>query len=1702
MKNKPFYILAFGTNDQNLEKMVSVLSSAQEQNFEVTVVDNPEDINRNLIESNYEIILAGNHPDAEDAKIIFKHVFDNCIPTKLIRIIERISGVERILAVKNGYDEVVSYSEYCDEDLITLLTYYGRSQRKKLQKWKISQVYQLLVDNLGDGAIVTDNEEKISYANPRMAEMLGLESEKVIGQNFLEFCDNDSRKKVQEELVHRSKGKSSTYNIITNTDEGRNFNIDARPWYDHRGIYSGTISTLRDVTQSEKDYSNLKENVNLYRILSKNIPDTGVALFDLNMRLLLVEGAMINKWNIDNTQIIGMPVNEVIPPKYLNLSKELCTLALDGKEFSFVREVENSFFEIQTISVRNDDGDIVAGMIVGADISDSEEAKRRLLRANREWEKTFDAVPDMLIVFDSKMRILKINTALIQKYGSFSGGFFGKRVEDLEVNPEFNKMLEIVELCLTDGRSYEKTVTVESMNTTLHAKSFPLYLKDDSVESIESVLLVVRDITSTVMREEHFRTQRKLGQWLSATNNVEEALNYGLGVCIDLVGVPCGAVFRWDDNKANFYTSHSEGFTESLELNPLRWRGIALFSNDFDIEKAVFPLPDLLQEEFDLLLADRDCQALALVPIKYRGTVKACYLLTSDKEVEIPKDCWHSLNIIITMIRHALGRIEADEEKHLLELRQQHLVHASPAIIYTAKPGSVFKRKYISDNVIRQFGYEPEIIAENPDFWIEKIHPEDMIRVREEFKNIGHKEDHSQEYRFKRSDGSYAWIRDELKVVYDEKSKISDIVGYCVDISEYRRIENALQSSEANIKAILNNSPQFFVLLDSNGRVKAFNHISEEGVRWKNDASIEKDSLMIDYIPDVLEKEYKRSLDAAFGGVLVTYERQLLSENGEESWFEMQYIPVRGNRGNVRGIILSILNINERRIIQDALERSEQRFRSLVQNSSDIIAIFDKKGNINFETQRTDEVFGRRSGSVFGLNICDNVHPEDKHKVEEAISKISKEHDRIESLEFRILKLDGKWGYIESVFHNRIDDPMINGNVAISRDISLRRKREEQLNLLAKAISTAEESVIITNAAKHKEDSKIVFVNEGFSRMTGYTSEEIIGKPPFMLLGPQSEMDVVENTLNEIIEGISSKVESTMYKKDGTKILTEMNISPVYDYKNEMSHIVAIQRDISEQKASEKKLLDAAEELSTRNIELETARRSAERTRAAIERGTTELRLAYEDAAEARMAAEQASEAKSQFLANMSHEIRTPMTAILGFAKLFREKTMDSKSRNFTEQIISSGEHLLNLINDILDLSRVESGRVVIDPTPYDIRELLEEMVDLYKPLAERKNIKLKFGSLNIPPRVILDRGRTRQIVSNLLNNALKFIEEGEVELRVVMDLGVQGIIISVSDTGPGIPKDQQKKIFEPFYQSTKSDSKVYEGSGLGLAITSRLVKAMGGIIELESEKNKLTTFIVHLPCEFTTGETKGKITEFDINETESSDISNLKVLVADDHQANRTLISYILEQVGCTVVVAEDGKEAVEAFRNEAFDIIVLDVQMPVMDGYEALRRIRALPGGSRIPILTLTAYAMRGDRERFLAIGADDYLSKPFDPQELIKRIRTLSNQELGGKSILDRQDPALDELRKEFLHHLIDEAEDYLKDLPDHYKLTAWGHTIAGSGGSFGYHDISAMGRMLEQLEDGKYDDLWAHNIIGKVLRSACEALEVLDEGQTSE
>jgi CheY-like chemotaxis protein/anti-sigma regulatory factor (Ser/Thr protein kinase) len=451
----------------------------------------------------------------------------------------------------------------------------------------------------------------------------------------------------------------------------------------------------------------------------------------------------------------------------------------------------------------------------------------------------------------------------------------------------------------------------------------------------------------------------------------------------------------------------------------------------------------------------------------------------------------------------------------------------------------------------------------------------------------------------------------------------------------------------------------------------------------------------------------------------------------------------------------------------------------------------------------------------------------------------------------------------------------------------------------------------------------------------------------------------------------------------------------------------------------------------------------------------------------------------------MSHEIRTPMTAILGFSRLLRERVEDSESNRFVENMISSGEHLLDLINDVLDISRIEAGRLQLHPEAMDIARLTEEIAQLFGPLAEEKGLELTWEKHGLPPAVKLDRQRVRQIITNLLGNAVKFTQDGSVHLEVCALDDQSGIRILVRDTGPGISEQLQKKIFEPFYQAGAAKEGA-AGTGLGLAITTRLVQEMGGTIELESKPGLGSTFMALLPCEYLDETARAEVIERESGPAEAA-TEPLKILVADDHEPNRLLIDHILRSRGHEVVLVNNGREAVDAFLTQAFDRLILDVQMPVMGGFEAMRHIRSSEGGDRVPIMTLTAFAMRGDRLKSLEAGADDYLAKPFEPDGLVEKVEGLKRaavmttadqaeqregeDDTAGEPQTTKsgEDPALLELKAMYLDSLVGEIADEIERDSFDDQLKSFAHRVAGSGGSFGFPKLTELARSIEHLEE---------------------------------
>jgi signal transduction histidine kinase/ActR/RegA family two-component response regulator len=377
--------------------------------------------------------------------------------------------------------------------------------------------------------------------------------------------------------------------------------------------------------------------------------------------------------------------------------------------------------------------------------------------------------------------------------------------------------------------------------------------------------------------------------------------------------------------------------------------------------------------------------------------------------------------------------------------------------------------------------------------------------------------------------------------------------------------------------------------------------------------------------------------------------------------------------------------------------------------------------------------------------------------------------------------------------------------------------------------------------------------------------------------------------------------------------------------------------------------------------------------------------------------AQAASRAKSEFVANMSHEIRTPMNGVIGMVSLALAADSAAEQREYLGDALASASSLLSLLNDVLDLSRVEAGRMELEQVPFSLGGVLEEAARTIAPKAEEKKLALRVrvgpGS---PEWVNGDPVRLRQVLINLLGNAVKFTAQGEVAVSVAPSpespegLGVE---FSVSDSGIGIPPDKQRLIFEPFRQADGSTTRKYGGTGLGLAICAQLVRMMGGRIWVESEPGRGSVF--HFTAQFAPVEA-GEIPRSPDPASESAvkeqPAPSLRILVADDNLINRKIATRMLERQGHRVITAENGRESVERFREGGCDAILMDVQMPEMDGFEATQAIRELEAatGRRIPVIAMIAHAMKGDRERCLEAGMDGYVSKPVAAEDLRQALQ----------------------------------------------------------------------------------------------------------------
>jgi PAS domain S-box-containing protein len=519
------------------------------------------------------------------------------------------------------------------------------------------------------------------------------------------------------------------------------------------------------------------------------------------------------------------------------------------------------------------------------------------------------------------------------------------------------------------------------------------------------------------------------------------------------------------------------------------------------------------------------------------------------------------------------------------------------------------------------------------------------------------------------------------------------------------------------------------------------------------------------------------------------------------------------------------------------------------------------------------------------------------------------------------------------------------------------RDQKETISLIESAMQRANDVIII---AKMNPEMSVVYVNEAFTLLTGYSAEEVIGKTPKILHGPKTDLNSLMQIKQSIQNGKPIRKDILNYRKNGSEFWVELDIAPITSHQGDITHWVSIQREITSRKDYEASLLW----------------------------GQKQARLALE--------------ARSLFIAKMSHEMRTPMTGILGMSTLALKQDASVELKKYLNAIYESSLALMKVLNDILDFSKLESGFMTLELREFKLSSLTGDIQKLFSDAATLKNIQLNSAYSGDEGLIVIgDRFRLTQVIGNLVGNAIKFTEKGMVDLSLNIlsqDANKVRVLILIKDTGVGIPLHAQKDIMSSFSQADSSLSRRYGGTGLGLSISSELLHQMNSELLFKSQEGVGSEFyfVLDLPLsEHAKQEEVVQIESKQINVSDSSersfpfDLSGKNILLVEDNQINQIVVSEFLKLAKATVTIACDGIEAIALFGEGQFDAILMDIQMPKLDGYETTRRIRLTDGGASIPIIGISAGVSEKEISKALSFGMDDFLPKPLNPDAMITAL-----------------------------------------------------------------------------------------------------------------
>jgi len=948
---------------------------------------------------------------------------------------------------------------------------------------------------------------------------------------------------------------------------------------------------------------------------------------------------------------------------------------------------------------------------------------------------------------------------------------------------------------------------------------------------------------------------------------------------------------------------------------------------------------------------------------------------------------------------HRQLELEALETNQALTQSQrqlQHLLSASPVVIFSRDPS--LKTTFVSDNLEAITGYTPAEFMSSVDFWVSRLHPEEVEEILAGQETLFCNDCHAYEYRFLCADGNYRWLYNQMRLVRDAEGEPIEIIGYCSDISERKqfetdrlRSEETMRQSEAHQRALLRAIPDLMMRINRAGVYLEF-AASPKFPLAINIAKVVGTNLADTLPPSLAAKRLEFIQLALETNSVQVYEHDISFDDKIQTE-EIRIVPYSGDE-----VLVLVRDISDRKQAERELESQRAFLRQVFDIVPNSIFVKDIHGCFVTVNQAGAAIFGVEIEEMIGKreNEFTNISPQQMETYLVNNRRVMQTGQRQIYPSQAIVNKQGESRWYKTIVEPFIDTQgILQGVIGSATDITDIKQAEiaiqSQKAFLRQVIDRVPSMLFVRDG-----EGKFLLLNAAAAAIHGKTSEELLNNSETETIAESYQLRDFLTVNREVMTTGKTKVleAQSIVNFQGENRFHYTVISPFLDEEGSIQGIIGCSTDITDIKQVE--------------IELQTAKE----------------------------AAEAANRAKSTFLASMSHELRTPLNAILGFTQVMeRDRLLSPDHQEYLGIINRAGKHLLELINDVLEMSKIEAGQTIIQLGVCDLQVLLQGLEEMFRLKASSQSLELTFQiAPGVPQYLETDERKLRQVLLNILGNALKFTEVGKVSLVVtrqeslpsssldssVLAAANEGyrtnvpreelaksspiktlaeasyLVFTVTDTGSGIDPEEMPLLFTPFMQ-TSSGYKSQQGTGLGLAISRKFVQQLGGDISVQSIVDQGTEFSFYIPyhpLDQSTLSAKGA--EKSATNQDSFRFMGLaanhpeyRVLVVDDRSDNRLLLVNLLENQGFLVQEAENGEEARQLWQSWQPQLIWMDLQMPIMDGYAATRWIRQQENLSQPVIIAITANVLEGDRHNILAAGCDDIVYKPFVEALLLQKI-----------------------------------------------------------------------------------------------------------------